>query len=117
MKAIRAILAYGFAGMAVHLIWGHLATPFGLWAGVVGALCAIGPVWYLVHYRKAIPDKDTHLAVDMGMAIGVAAFVRDSLRFGGGEVLKASPTLLLVLLGATGAGLLSAWLEKKRSKR
>lgn len=116
MKAIRAILAYGFAGMAVHLIWGYLATPFGLWAGVVSALCAIGPVWYLVHYQKAIPDKDTHLAVDMGMAIGVAVFVRDSLRFGVGEALKASPTLLLVLLGATGAGLLSAWLEKKRSK-
>lgn len=116
MKFIRAVAAYAFAGMAVHLIWGTVAARFGLWAGVVGALCAIGPVWYLVHHRGAIPNKDSHLAVDMGMAIGIAVLVRDGLRLGAGEAIKASPTLIFVLLGATGAGLATAYLEKRRNK-
>lgn len=117
MRFLRATLGYFLAGFAVPGFWPYLASPFGYLAGFVAALCLIGPVWYLVHYRGLVYQEAEAIAVDMGGGIAAAVFTRDSLYHGFSEMLAGLPTLFLMLLGACLGGFLALFLERRRKER
>lgn len=112
MSHIRGILAYAFAGVMIGLLWSRLATPFGPFAGVVAALVIIAPVWYICHYRGAIPQSKEQIAIDMGAAIGTTVLVRGTLTYGFSQLVLALPTFFYMAIGAVLAGWLYSKIEK-----
>lgn len=112
MSQIRGVIAYAFAGLMIGLLWPLLASPLGPFAGVVAALVIIAPVWYICHYRGAIPQSKEQIAIDMGAAIGTTVLVRGTLIYGFSQLLLALPTFFYMAIGAALAGWLYAKIEK-----
>ncbi|WP_438272906.1 Lin0368 family putative glycerol transporter subunit [Streptococcus huangxiaojuni] len=86
-------------------------------AGFVAAIIAIGPLWYLVHYKGMVQLKTGDIGVDMGFGIATAVFIRDALDYGWTGILKSFPTLLLVVIGAALGGFGAYCVERLLSKK
>lgn len=112
MKKCKGVLAYFFAAMVVTIIWREFASPFGKYAGFIAAIIAIGPVWYICHYKGFIPQSEDEIAIDMGGAIGTAAFVSSAISNEWYETIRALPTLVCLLIGAGLAGLVYEKMER-----
>lgn len=112
MKWLRSVGAYALAAFIVQLSWAKIATPFGLLAGLVGAIVAIGPAWYLAHYRQLIAFDEDNPAIDMGGAIATCVLVRSIFNAPTLSFFNNVPTLFLIALGATIGGFTAAKIEK-----
>ncbi|HEM3165774.1 hypothetical protein K6969_00530 [Streptococcus suis] len=114
VRSIRSLFAYGLAGFLVPYLWSRIAQPFGNWAGFIAGMLIIFPLWYLVHYRGLAVQEEDMASIDMGMAIGIAVFVKTSLSTGLGLMISSLPTLIIMGLGASLAGLVVARYENGR---
>lgn len=108
IRLIRSLFAYTMAGFLVPYLWPLVAQPFGIWAGFMAGMVVIFPIWYIVHYRKLVIQDDRAATIDMGLAIGIAVFVKTSLLSGVEAILSSFPTLLIMSIGAVASGVLVA---------
>lgn len=117
MKFLRSMLGYMIAGMIVMSVWDGFVGSYGIFGGFFAAFIIIGPMWFLNHYVGLIENPDEYAFVDMAVGIGITGIFRDIFMKGVGEFVNTIPTLLLVMLGAVIAGLVSAAIEKNMEKQ
>ncbi|MCI3028819.1 hypothetical protein LMF32_06875 [Desemzia sp. C1] len=117
MKFLRSTLGFMIAGMIVMSVWDGFVGSYGIVGGYFAAFIIIGPMWFLNHYVGLIDNPDEFAFVDMAVGIGITGIFRDIFLKGASEFIDTIPTLLLVMLGATIAGLVAAAIEKDMEKK
>ncbi|HFH9921997.1 Lin0368 family putative glycerol transporter subunit [Streptococcus sp. P25B114] len=116
MKFLRSTIGYMIAGMIVMSVWGAFADAYGIIGGYFAAFIIIGPMWFMNHYLGLIKHDDDSAFVDMGLGIGLCGIFRDAFINGFGTVVESLPTIVLVVIGATIAGLVAAKIEEDMEK-
>lgn len=114
MKFTKATVGYGIAALLVIKLWGEFGNV-GLWGGFLAAAVIIAPMWYMNHYLNLTGQENENAFVDIGLAIAIAGLVRDTLNGGLTSLVAASPTLIMVILGAIAGGSVAAFFEKQIS--
>lgn len=122
MKLLRSTIGYMIAGTIVMSVWGGVIEGLGTVGGILAGFLIIGLAWFLNHHIGLIYHGPNSGFVDLGLGVGLTGIFRDMwigmLREGGsvatglGEVGKALPTLLIVVLGAIVGGYLAAMVER-----
>src|SRR5690242_12074944 len=103
--------------MIVMSVWGPLSSNYGIMGGFLAAFIIIGPMWYMNHYVGLIEHDEDSAFVDMGLGIAICGTMRDVFMKGAHTLADSLPTLLLVAVGATLAGVVSAFIEKDMVKK
>lgn len=115
MKFFRSLAGYTIAGLLVMSVWDGLGA-YGIFGGYLAAIIIIGPLWFMNHYVNLTGNEDANGFVDMGLAIGVAGLMRDTLMKGTDALVGSIPTISLVILGAVLGGIVAAAFEKSMAK-
>lgn len=127
MKLMRATIGYMIAGTIVMSVWGGvIISEMGTLGGILAGFFIIGLAWFLNHHIGLIYHGPNSGFVDLGLGVGLTGIFRDmwigmlqpggSVANGLGEVGKALPTLLLVVVGAVLGGYLAAMVERDLNK-
>lgn len=103
MKFLKSLFLYFISGITICLFWGKIIKNFGLFGGWIAGFILVGPLWYTLHYKNYVSNRNGNIFVDMALAIAICTATSSifSQRIDFFSAVKASiPTFFLLCLGA-----------------
>ena len=116
MTFIKSLICYFLAGLAVILFWGTLVNIFGVFGGWVAGFSLVGPLWYFLHYKNFVANKNGTVFIDMALAIAVGTVTTSVINTKTNlvsSILDSLPTFIILSLGAVFGIIFSIFIENK----
>lgn len=116
MNFIKSLIGYFVAGLIVMLFWSKLVDLFGIVGGWIAGFTLVGPLWYVLHYKNFVANKNGNVFIDMALAIAVGTVTTSILNTKSDlsiSILQSLPTLIILGLGAIFGIIFSVYFENK----
>ena len=116
MNFIKSLIGYFFAGLIIILFWGKLVNIFGVIGGWLAGFSLVGPLWYFLHYKNFVANKNGTVFIDMALAIAVGTVTTSVINTKtnlASSVLHSLPTFIILSLGAVFGIIFSIFIENK----
>ena len=116
MNFIKSFIGYLLAGLVVILFWGKLVNIFGIIGGWIAGFSLVGPLWYFLHYKNFVSNKNGTVFIDMALAIAVGTVTLSVVKTKTnlvGAILQSLPTFFILILGAALGIIFSIYFENK----
>ncbi|WP_294377417.1 Lin0368 family putative glycerol transporter subunit [uncultured Clostridium sp.] len=108
----RSFIGFGTSAIILNTLWGIITGIFGLKGGWISGFILTGTLWYFNHYKGFVDNNKEAAFIDMGLAVAICSFSRDSFINGIKEVIDSMPTLICVITGGIIAGVLAGIIKR-----